>query len=121
MEELVAILQYPLWVQFLGLSPYLGNIETCIRIMRKISKVLKVELSNTYASKTIGPRIKLLIRHIKNLPQKVIIQGDNTKKNLENKLLFNGLPSQCNHRCALEHLNKASKMKKQIKTKKNSP
>jgi hypothetical protein len=71
-EESVVLLQYPLWVQFLGLSQFLRN-ETCLRIIAtKVGKVLQVELSNTYLSNTASPWVRLLVGDIKNIPEKIV-------------------------------------------------
>jgi hypothetical protein len=75
---------------------YLGN-ETYLHIItRKIGKVLQVELFDTYASKTTGPWVRLLVRDIEKLPQKIIIQRESLQENLEHKLLFSSLSNQCN-------------------------
>jgi hypothetical protein len=76
------LLHYLLWVQFIKLSQYLRN-EPCFYIMaRKLGKVLRMELSNTYASKTISLWVKLLIRDIENLLQKIMIEGHSPQENL---------------------------------------
>jgi hypothetical protein len=71
-EESIVLLQYPLWVQFLGLSQYLKN-ETCFRIIvGKIGKVLQVKLSNTYLSNIASPWVRLLVGDIENILEKIV-------------------------------------------------
>jgi hypothetical protein len=63
-------------------------------------KILLVKLLDTYVSKIASLHVKMLIGNIKNLFQKIVILIKTLEDNIIHKLLFNGIPNQCN-RCRI--------------------
>jgi hypothetical protein len=55
----------------------------------------------------------MLVGNIENLPQKIVILGETPQDNLEQKVLFSGMPNHYNRYCrAHGHLAKACPLKK---------
>lgn len=61
------LLEYPVWIQFLGLHQCLRN-EKCLRVFAsKQGKILFVEDSSSYANKAAGPRVKVVVPDYTNV------------------------------------------------------
>ena len=89
------LLEHPLWLQFLGLGLPLRN-ETCLRILGgKYGQVLCYEDSASYLGRTAGPRIKVLVKDITKIPDRIRLRGSTEGVFQEHKILVTGLPNQC--------------------------
>jgi hypothetical protein len=61
-------LDYPIWLQVVDLCQILRD-ETLLRTIGKhIGQVIAIDNSEAYRTKLFGPRIRLLVRDINNLP-----------------------------------------------------
>lgn len=88
-------LDHPVWVQIVDLCQILRE-ETFMRaIGEHIGQVISIDSSEAYKAKLFGPRIRLLVRDLHDLPHVVVVprlDGDGT---VEYALEFSGLPNQC--------------------------
>lgn len=88
------LLEYPVWLQFLGLSEYLRN-PTCLKILAgKYGRVLFVEESENYAAKTAGLRTKILISDSSKITDRIRLRVESGVYR-EHKILVTGHPNQC--------------------------
>ena len=97
-------LDHPVWVQIVDLCQVLRE-DFFLRIIgEQIGQVISIDNSEAYRAKLFGPRIRLLVRDLHQLPQTVVIprlDGDGT---VEYQLEFSGLPKQCGRCRAHDHL-----------------
>lgn len=85
-------LEYPVWIQFLGLGMHLRN-ERCLKILAsKLGRVLFVDNAITHAGKTAGARVKVLVPDYTKIPDRVRIGTDGS---MDHKILVTGHPSVC--------------------------
>lgn len=85
-------LEYPVWIQFLGLRMHLRNI-TCLKILAsKIGRVLFVDDASNLAEKTAGPRVKILVPDYTQVPERIRIGPDGS---MDHKILVTGYPAHC--------------------------
>ena len=88
-------LDYPVWVQIGDLCQVL-RIEAFLReIGAQIGQVISIDNSEAYKAKLFGPRIRLLMNDLHNLPQAIIILRLDGHGTMEYMLEFSGLPHQC--------------------------
>ena len=73
-------------------------------IGEQIGQVISIDNSEAYRAKLFGPRIRLLVRDIRQLPQTVVIPRLDGAGTVEYKLEFSGLPKQCGRCRAHDHL-----------------
>jgi hypothetical protein len=71
---------------------------------RYIGKVIAVDNSEAYMAKLFGPRIRILVRDLKNLPQSVILPRLDEEGVVKYKVEYSGLPSQCGRCRSTEHI-----------------
>lgn len=88
-------LEFPVWIQFLGLAlPYRN--ESCITILgSKYGRVLFFEDSLSYAGRTSGLRVKVLVKDSTVIPERIRLRGDTPGVFTEHKVLVTGHPNQC--------------------------
>lgn len=97
-------LNFPVWVQIVDLCQILRE-ETFLRIIgEQIGQVITIDSSEAYRAKLFGPRIRLLVRDLNNLPQVVVLPRLDGVGTVEYKLEYNGLPNQCGRCRSREHL-----------------
>lgn len=90
-----SLLKYPLWIQFLGIGLPLCN-ETCLRILGgKYGKVLHYKDLASFLGKTMGLRVKVLVKDSTKIPEWVRIKGALPGVFYEHKILLMGHPNQC--------------------------
>ena len=97
-------LDHPVWVQIVDLCQVLReDIPFLQTIGEQLGQVISIDNSDAYKAKLSGPRIRILVQDLTELPSTVEIprlDGDGT---LEYKLEFSGLPNQCGRCRSHEH------------------
>ena len=97
-------LDYPVWVQIVDLCQILRE-ETFFRtIGEQIGQVITIDSSEAYRAKLFGPRIRLLVRDLNNLPQVAVLPLLDGEGTIEYKLEYSGLPNQCGRCRSRDHL-----------------
>lgn len=96
-------LDYPVWLQVIDLSQVLRDDTSLRTIGAHIGQVIAIDNSEAYRSKLFGPRIRILVRDINNLPKKAAIPKLDGEGEVEYNLEYNGLPHQCARCRALDH------------------
>ena len=97
-------LDHPVWVQIVDLCQVLRE-EFFLRIIgEQIGHVISIDNSDAYRAKLFGPRIRLLVRDLHQLPQTVVIPRLDGEGTVEYQLEFSGLPKQCGRCRAHDHL-----------------
>lgn len=97
-------LDYPVWVQIVDLCQILREDFFLKIIGEQIGHVISIDNSEAYRAKLFGPRIRLLVRDIHQLPQTVVIPRLDGEGTVEYQLEFSGLPKQCGRCRAHDHL-----------------
>ena len=97
-------LDHPVWVQIVDLCQVLREDSFLRLIGEQIGQVISIDNSEAYRAKLFGPRIRLLVRDIQQLPQTVVIPRLDGAGTVEYKLEFSGLPKQCGRCRAHDHL-----------------
>ena len=97
-------LDFPAWVHIVDLCQILREDTFLRTVGEQIGQVITVDNSDAYMAKLFGPRIRLLVRDLKTLPQAVVLPRLNGEGEVEYKLEYNGLPSQCGRCRSTEHL-----------------
>lgn len=97
-------LDHPVWVQIVDLCQVLRE-ESFLKIIgEQIGQVISIDNSEAYRAKLFGPRIRLLVRDLNQLPQKVVIPHLDGEGTIEYNLEFSRLPKQCGRCRAHDHL-----------------
>ena len=97
-------LDHPVWVQIVNLCQVLREDFFLKIIGEQIGHVILIDNSEAYRAKLFGPRIRLLVRNLHQLPQTVVIPRLDGEGTVEYQLEFSGLPKQCGRCRALDHL-----------------
>ena len=97
-------LDHPVWVQIVDLCHVLREESFLKLIGEQIGQVISIDNSEAYRAKLFGPRIRLLVQDIHQLPQKVVIPRLDGEGTVEYTLEFSGLPKQCGRCRAYDHL-----------------
>lgn len=97
-------LDHPVWVQIVDLCQVLREESFLQLIGEQLGQVISIDSSEAYRAKLYGPRIRLLVRDLHQLPQTVVIPRLDGEGTVEYKLEFSGLPKQCGRCRALDHL-----------------
>lgn len=96
-------LDHPVWMQIVNLCQVLRN-DTFLRIIgEQIGQVISIDNSEAYRAKLFGPRIRLLVRDLDNLPNTVVLPRLDGEGLIEYALEFSGLPNQCGRCRSREH------------------
>ena len=64
-------------------------------IGEQIGQVISIDNSEAYRAKLFGPRIRLLVKDLDDLPLSIILPRSDGKGTIEYALEFSGLPNQC--------------------------
>jgi hypothetical protein len=70
----------------------------------QLEKILAIDTTPTYRGKTVGPRIRVLVRDVETLPTTILIPGAKEGMLLEYKVVYQGRPDQCLRCKAIGHL-----------------
>ena len=96
-------LDFPVWLQVVDLSQILRNDIFLRTIGAHIGQVIAIDDSEAYRAKLFGPRIRILVNDINNLPQTVVLPRIDGEGEVEYHLEYSGLPNQCGRCRALDH------------------
>jgi hypothetical protein len=96
-------LDYPVWMQVANLCQVLRGDKVLQEIGEQIGQVISIDNSEAYKAKLFGPRIRLLVKDIDDLPHTVVIPRLDGKGTIEHALEFSGLPNQCGRCRARDH------------------
>ena len=69
----------------------------------QLGQVVTIDTSESYITKLFGPRIRLLVRTLHNLPHTIILPRIDREGSVEYKLEYSGLPNQCGRCRSREH------------------
>lgn len=90
-----ALLDYPIWLYFSGLSLCLRN-EECFRIFgSKFGQVLRYVDTDKYFDTTTGPRVKVLVKATTVIPKAIEIPGSSSGVYHKLEILTSGHPFYC--------------------------
>lgn len=88
-------LEFPIWLQILGLGLHF-RVEKVFRIIgSKFGQVLHYDDGASFAGRTARPRIKILVRADMEIPEKILLPGSHPGVLHSHKLLVTGNPNQC--------------------------
>lgn len=97
-------LDHPIWVQIVDLCQVLREETSFLQtIGEQLGQVISIDTSDAYKAKLYGPRIRLLVKDLNELPHSVEIprlDGDGT---VEYALEYSGLPNQCGRCRSRDH------------------
>lgn len=96
-------LDHPVWVQIVDLCQVLREEAFLRTIGAQLGQVISIDSSDAYKAKLFGPRIRLLVRDLTELPQTVIILRLDGEGTVEYALEFSGLPNQCGRCRSRDH------------------
>lgn len=96
-------LDHPVWVQIVDLCQVLREEAFLQTIGAQIGQVISIDNSEAYKAKLFGPRIRLLVRDLDNLPHTVVIPRLDGAGTVEYALEFSGLPHQCGRCRSRDH------------------
>jgi hypothetical protein len=96
-------LDYPVWMQVVNLCQILRDEEFLRTIGDQIGQVISIDNSETYRAKLFGPRIRLLVRDLDNLPHTAVLPRLDGEGTIEYALEFSGLPNQCGRCRSRDH------------------
>ena len=96
-------LDHPVWVQIVDLCQVLRTDEFLQTIGEQIGQVISIDSSDAYKAKLFGPRIRLLVRDLQNLPQVVVVPRLDGEGTVEYTLEYSGLPHQCGRYRSHDH------------------
>jgi hypothetical protein len=97
-------LDHPVWVQIVDLCQVLREEPFLKLIGAQIGHVISIDNSEAYRSKLFGPRIRLLVQDLQQLPQTVVIPRLDGEGTIEYNLEYSGLPRQCGRCRGHDHL-----------------
>lgn len=102
-------LRHPIWIQMLGLNRYLRQEEFLRKLASQLGEVILVEDTESYKGKTAGPRIRALVQDPTSLPPFITLIGTDGSIKQKIKVLYTGLPNQCNRCRGIGHYAKECK------------
>ena len=96
-------LDFPIWMQIVDLCQILRDELILRTVGEHIGQVIAVDNSEAYRAKLFGPRVRLLVTNIDDLPQTVVLPRLDGEGAVEYNLEFSGLPNQCGRCRSREH------------------
>lgn len=96
-------LDYPVWVQIVNLCQILREEAFLRTIGEQLGQVISINNSDAYRAKLFGPRIRLLVQDINNLPQPIVLPRLDGGGEIKYQLEFSGLPNQCGRCRSRDH------------------
>jgi hypothetical protein len=97
------ILDYPVWVQVVNLCQILREESFLRTIGEQLGQVIDIDNSDTYKAKLYGPRMRILVQDINNLPQLIVLPRLDGEGVVEYALEYSGLPHQCGRCRSRDH------------------
>lgn len=96
-------LDYPVWVQIVDLCQILREESFLRTIGEQMGQVITIDSSEAYRAKLFGPRIRILVRSLYDLPQSIVLPRLDREGTVEYKLEYSGLPNQCGRCRSRDH------------------
>ena len=96
-------LDHPIWMQVVNLCQVLREETFLHTLGEQIGQVLSIDNSEAYRAKLFGPRIRLLVRDLDNLPHTIILPRLDGEGTVEYAVEFSGLPNQCGRCRSRDH------------------
>ena len=108
-------LDHPVWVQFVDLCQMLRTDSFPQAMGEQLGQVISIDNSAAYKAKLFGPRIRLLVKDLNNLPQMAVLPRLDGEGTIEYSLEYSGLPNQCGRCRSHEHQVRFCPRKEQYK------
>ena len=86
---------YPVWAHFLGLPDSLRTVTGLTMLSQRLGTILTVETSDSFKEKTVGPRVRVLLKDVASLPQTCWLPRSLPRVSLEHKIIYLGRSNQC--------------------------
>ena len=96
-------LDSPIWVQVVDLCHILREENFLRTIGEHLGQVIAIDNSELYRAKLFGPRIRLLVKDLNNLPRKIAIPRLDGEGVAEYNLEYSGFPNQCGRCRSRDH------------------
>ena len=96
-------LDFPIWMQIIDLCQILRDEALLRAVGEHIGQVIAVDTSEAYRAKLFGPRVRLLVKNIDDLPHTVVLPRLDGEGVVEYNLEFSGLPNQCGRCRSRDH------------------
>jgi hypothetical protein len=96
-------LDYPVWVQIVNLCQMLREESFLRTIGEQLGQVIDIDNSDVYKAKLFGPRMRILVQDINNLPQLIVLPRLDGDGVVEYALEYSGLPHQCGRCRSRDH------------------
>ena len=97
-------LDYPVWVHIVNLCQMLREESFLRMIGEQLGQVIDIDNSDIYKAKLFGPRMRILVQDINNLPQLIVLPRLDGEGVVEYELEYSGLPHQCGRCRSRDHL-----------------
>jgi hypothetical protein len=101
--QAIAKLDCLVWVQIVDLCQILREEAFLRAIGEQLGQVIAIDTSEAYKAKLLGPRIRLLVQDLNDLPQSIVIPKLDGEGEAKYELEFSGLPNQCGRCRARDH------------------
>ena len=96
-------LDHPVWVQVVNLCQILREDSFLRTIGEQLGQVIDIDNSDIYKAKLYGPRMRILVQDINNLPQLLVLPRLDGEGVVEYTLAYSGLPHQCGRCRSRDH------------------
>ena len=96
-------LDFPIWMQIVDLCQILRDEALLRTVGEHIGQVIAIDNSEAYRAKLFGPRVRLLVNNLDDLPQSVVLPRLDGEGIVEYNLEYSGLPHQCGRCRSREH------------------
>lgn len=96
-------LDFPVWMQIVDLCQILREESFLRTIGEQIGQVIAIDNSDAYRAKLFGPRVRILVRDLDDLPPSAIIPRLDGEGEAEYILEFSGLPNHCGRCRSRDH------------------
>ena len=96
-------LDFPIWLQVVDLCQILREDAFLRTIGEHIGQVIAIDNSEAYRAKLFGPRIRILVKDLNNLPHTVVLPRLDGEGVVEYNLEYSGLPHQCGRCRSRDH------------------
>ena len=96
-------LDFPIWMQVVDLCQILRDEALLRTVGEHIGQVIAVDTSEAYRTKLFGPRVRLLVKNLDDLPLTAVLPRLDGEGVVEYNLEFSGLPNQCGRCRSRDH------------------
>ena len=96
-------LDFPIWMQVADLCQIMRRESFLRTIGEHIGQVIAIDNSELYRAKLFGPRIRLLVNDLNNLPKTIKVPRLDREGVVVHKLEYSGFPNQCGRCRSRDH------------------